>query len=244
MEIPPYFIDPLLPAPNIEEEESGRRLGGPFKSVQLQADYDVYCTLYREYVSKRAPFFRKPEWIPHPETGRVQGWEDLLALKLQAVGGDKQDTSYTDMEARRGAVQTQYRALFQSLGNVIEQLADCDYVHNFSNKSRVVALYDYPGQGGVAHDISGAKWMFPVPGGQQVKQAQLSTTYFGSGAENYVPEQGFISGPDPCRVWLAEKEELPHKQLGQAEELCLSIGRHPDTVIQYRNLLWIAVRGQ
>lgn len=242
-----YFIDPLLPGPeDYSHTDSGRRLNGPLPTnAQLQADYNEYCDLYRDYVAKRAPFFRKPEWIPQAATGRVQGWENLLVFKLQTLGGPLaiNEPKYQNMKARTPAIEAQYKALFQDLVAIIDTLANCNYVHNHSSMSRVVALYDYAGQGGVAHDISGsnARWRFPTPGGPQVKRAQLTTTYFGSSGENYVPEQGIVSGPDPCRVWLAEKESLPQ---GQAEELCLSIGRHPNTVTHYSSLLWAAVRGQ
>lgn len=238
-----YYCDPLLPAPEDHALDCGRRLNGPKKTnPENQSDYDRYCKLYRKYVSKREPFWRKPEWIPDPGTGRVEGWERRLeAVKLAAID----TTTAPAMEAQRSAVQAQYKTAFAAMVKAIEKLSNCNYVHNFGGKSRIVALYDYQSHGGmdVVHDISGsgANWMFPTPGGRQVMEAKLTTSYF----DQYVPERGAIEGSDPhSRVWLAEKEPLPYKQYGQAHELCLSIGKHPNTAAWYSALLWAAVRGQ
>lgn len=236
------FCDPLLPVPGDHSLDGGRRLNGRKKTnPENQSDYDEYCNLYRDYVNKRAPFWRKPEWIPNPGTGRVEGWEQ----RLQQVKQGDDTTLATAMEANRAAVQAEYRVAFAELVQAIETLSNCNYVHNFGGKAtRIVALYDYQSHGGmdVVHDInSSSNWMFPTPGGHQVMEAQVTTRYF----DQYVPERGEIVGPDPhSRVWLADREPLPYKHSGQAHELCLSINKHPNTAAWYSALLWAAVRGQ
>lgn len=239
------YCDPLLPGPEDHATDCGRRLNGPKKTnPENQADYDEYCRLYRDYVSKRAPFWRKPEWIPHAASGRVEGWEQLLQMVLKSVGPN--DVKYTDMVNRRPAIEKQYRDMFDSLGEAIDRLAACNYVHNFGGpRTRLVALYDYQSHGGmdVVHDISNdGRWMFPTPGGPQVMQAQVTTRYFDNvPGETYVPERHEITGPDPqATVWLSHKEPAPKG----AHELCLSISKHPDTTTWYTSLLWAAVRGQ
>lgn len=243
-----FFCDPLLPGPEDYALDCGRRLNGPKKpNPENQKDYNDYCVLYRVYVHHRFPFFRKPNWIPHAASGRVEGWEQNLQQVLESVGFDTTDSKYTDMLARRTVVQQEYRALFSDLVEAIENLSNCNYVHSFGGRARLVALYDYQSHGGmdVVHDITDdRRWMFPTPGNgpSSVMQAQVTTRYFDQlSSENYVPERGIITGPDPhSRVWLSEKEPRPM----MSHELCLSISKHPNTAAWYSSLLWAAVRGQ
>lgn len=201
-----FSCNPLLPAPEDHELDCDRRLNGPkgYTNVETIADYNEYCTLYRDYVGKREPFFRKQQ---------LTGKEAELVVLREAI----------------------------------DKLANCNYVHNFGSKTRVIALYEYP-MDDVVHDITDDRqWMFPTPGSNSgtVASAQVTTRYFESAEENYVPERGVITGPDPqSRVWLSEQEEPPHKRYGQAQEMCLSISKHPDTAVWYSSLLWAAVKGQ
>ena len=146
---PAAFQDPLLPGPQDQALDCNRRLNGP-KGVDAatQADYDEYCTLYAEYIKCRQPFWRKPEWIPEPQTNRLVGWERLLAEKLILVGGNSQDREYQTMLARTAAKQVEYRAHFDELVQVIEVLSNCNYVHSSCGgaRTRIVALYDYQSQ--------------------------------------------------------------------------------------------------
>lgn len=223
----------LLPGPDDYASACGRRLNGPKATdPQTQADYDEYCKLYRDFVNKRAPFFRKPEWIPHPATGRVEGWEKLVL----------NDPLYAaSMQHIRGDIQNEYRNLFQDLVAAIEKLSNCNYVHSWGRKTRIIALYDYQNSGGmdVVHDISNARnWMFPVCGVQ-------TTTYFDTPGEGYVPETAEIKGPDPVPVvFRAEYEPSPLQHYGIPREMCLSISKHPDTVFEYSALLWSTIKGQ
>lgn len=136
------------------------------------------------------------------------------------------------------------------LDQIIQKLSNCNYVHSFGGaKTRIVALYDYQTKGNmdVVHDISSSRnWMFPTPGGSRTEKAKVTTTYFDQDpAENYVPERGIITGEDGTRVFQADDEVEPHKRYKKAaHEVCLSIGKHPDTATQYASLLWASVKGQ
>lgn len=252
-----YRYDPLLPGPD-DYQDNGRRLGGPKRNVQNDQDYAEYCNLYRAYVTCREPFFNKPEWIPipqaQPDQPRLPGLEALVAQRKADPGYERREPEvWAKLQAQ---LPDEYAKAWQELEHAIEELANCNYVHNFGGPAhtRSVWLYDYQNassNGGidVVQDVTFENRMLPTPGGPEVERVGLRTEYFngtvfdGSTGINYVPERQQIvdkAGGDEAGV--TQTVEPPVKRgRGQAYELCMSISRHPATAQKYASLLWAAV---
>lgn len=259
-----WRYDPRLPGPDDagqRDSDGGgggrrRRLGGPIRSAQNDADYDEYCTLYREYVRARAPFWNKRDSIPWPEPSRhVPAWQAFLDRRVVDAGGGPEARARVEAKwaDRTAEVKEEHARAWKELGDAIDKLADCNYVHSFGGPTytRTVWLYDYASTGGggggggldEVHDVTCApNRMLPTPGGPEVAHVELQTAYFTDTGVNYVPERRQVTGPDGAGVTVGV--EPPAKRgRGQAANLCITISKHPATAARYASLLWAAVNG-
>ena len=245
--------DTLLPGPD-DQNTSGRRLNGPKRNTQNDADYKHYCELYKKYVMCREPFLGKRDCVPIPQaTGkflipaveRLKEERKINPLREDSLRPAGTPTRKSQWDAWVATLPAEYVLAWAELEQAIEELSDCHYVHNFGGPehTRSVWLYDYDTVGtntDAVQDVTFARRMLPTPGGPEVANVLLQTQYFDDDGVNYVPERGLITGDDEAGV--SQGVEPPAKRgRGEAYELCMSISKHPDTAQKYASLLWAAV---
>lgn len=229
------WFDPLLPAPDSQNplyagQNQVRRLNGPGRCIDLDQDYADYSTLYARYLEQRSPFHNNPRAIPLAN-GVVPAWQDLLAQRKKELGPNpttERQREYNSLKAQTTQVQQEYTAMWTALSNTIEELAQCNYVHDFGGSyTRILDTVhgvDVTAPRGGGMPLK--KWG-PVDYDRQARHYDLEkqeTRNAGTLLQTFESHYASVDRPIPDGGTLV-------------------IVKNPATTQRYKSMLWAAVRG-
>lgn len=226
------WYDPRLPAPDsdvplYQGQNRVRRLNGPKRNAANDQDYAEYYDLYGRYLKWRLPFLHKPDCIPVSANGPIPAWDKALAQKLRELGNNAAHPEYVALQRNTNQVVADYVFMWNQLQRVIDELAECNYVHNFGGAAHtriidtdrgvdVTAAVPLRGWAPIQYDATGDGYDVATQmryNGQGVAVAAYETHY---------------------------SEQRPPLPRGGT----LVIFKDPATTQRYRSLLWAAVKGQ
>lgn len=240
------WYDPRLPAPDAQTECSGRRLNGPRIGAAAAAnerDYDAYHALYTKYLELRIAFLNKPKCVPL--NGRIPAWDDALAQRLRDLGPNPTAAArlnlYEPMARHTAQVVADYTDRWNELTRTIDELAECNYVHNFGGKAHTRILDTDRGVDVTAlPGVPLKAWTAPV----------AYNTDAGAGAQTglvYDVARQVTHAQPVAQTPTAPIQQYESRYSSSSPPLnsggTLMIFKDPATTQRYKALLWAAVKG-